>query len=81
MDPHRSSNQASIMLSPGESVIDLPVKVTIFSFWNIHSSFMNLKSRVVKLNFKKEETRHVYRFLIEETIPLLFYIKLKWIFW
>lgn len=77
-DPYGSSNQASIMLSLGESVIDLPV--TIFSFWNIHSSFMNLKSRVVKLNFKKEETRHVYRFLIEKTIPLLFYIKLKWIF-
>lgn len=56
MDPHHSYNQASMMLSLDEIVTDLPDKITIFSFWKIHSSIISHQSFVTKLYFRNGDT-------------------------
>lgn len=56
MDPYHSYNQASVVLSLDEIVTDLPDKITIFSFWKIHSSIISHQSFVTKLYFRKGDT-------------------------
>lgn len=56
MDPHHSYNQTSMMLSLDEIVTDLPDKITIFSFWKIHSSIISHQSFVTKLYFRNGDT-------------------------
>lgn len=56
MDPYHSYNQASVVLSLDEIDTDLPGKITIFSFWKIHSSIISHQSFVIKLYFRKGDT-------------------------
>lgn len=56
MDRHHSYNQVSMVLSLDEIVTDLPDKITIFSFWKIHSSIISHQSFLTKLYFRKGDT-------------------------